>query len=756
MGLRTRLLLLVLLCTVPALLLALFNNLQQRRLGALRVQKDAMRVAQLAAATQNGLIQATRQHLSGLSHFPQTRGNDLVAFDTFFGGMLKVYTDYVDFGLIETNGKLVSCSFGRNGPTNLRDHAELQLVLKTHDLAVGEYQEGDSVRKSNLPFGYPVLDETGQVVRVLYTSLDLTAMNAALAKVRPPEEGVIEVFDSHGHLLARNLEPSKWVGKSLPDLSAFTKTSTANESTEEMRGLDGVPRLNAFSIIRNSKEPSLFVSVGIPTSLAYAESNDILIRDLSILGAVSALALIAAWSYANRHILRPVRALSDTTRRLAAGDLSVQAEIHQASGELKQLARSFNEMAASLQQQRFQTEQSQQALRESERRFRQLADAMPQIVWTALPDGRLDYYNARWYEFTGLPRNGTGGTTSWKQVLHPDDAEAYFRQWAEAVRSGAAYQGEYRLKDRRIDSYRWHLGRAVPVRDDHGQIVHWFGTFTDIDDQKLSEEQVRRLNTTLETRVADRTAELESLNKELEAFSYSVSHDLRAPLRHIGAYVTILQEESQDNLSEQGNQFLKIVSDSARQMSALIDGLLAFSRMSRKEVCRKRIHTGELINEILREMKQDIERRNIRWHIEPLPTVFADRTMLKQVWANLLSNAVKYTRNCQTAEIRVGSRDKPREIEFYVSDNGAGFDMRHAGKLFGVFERLHPTAQFEGTGIGLANVHRIVTRHGGRVWAEAKVDKGATFYFTMPKSPDGMSDESSQTNPAEERQPERC
>jgi len=734
MGLRTRLLLLVLLCTVPALLLAVFNNLQQRRLGALRVQKDAMRVAQLAAATQNGLIEATRQHLSGLSHFPQTRGNDLAVFDTFFAGMLKVYTDYVDFGLLETDGKLVSCSFGRNRPTNLVEHAEVQRVLKTHDLAVGDYQEGDSVRKPNLPFGYPVLNETGQVVRVLYTALDLTAMNGALAKVRPPEDGVIEVFDSHGNLLARNPEPSKWVGKSFPDLSVFSNLSTINESTAEMRGLDGVPRLNAFTVIRNSKEPSLFLSVGIPTSLAYAETNDILIRDLSILGAVSLLALVAAWGYANRHIVRPVMALAVTTRQVAAGDLGVRTDIRRGFGELNQLGRAFNKMAAGLQEQRLEAEHSEHALRESERRFRQLADAMPQIVWTALPDGRLDYYNARWYEFTGLSRDGTGGTRSWKSVLHPDDVDSYFRRWADAMESGAAYQGEYRLKDRRTDSYRWHLGRAVPVRDDHGQIVRWFGTSTDIDEQKRSEEQVRRLNTNLESRVAERTAELETLNKELEAFSYSVSHDLRAPLRHIDAYVTILHEELHASLSEQGNQCLKIVSDSARQMSALIDGLLAFSRMSRAEVRRKMIRTEELVNEILLAMKRDTERRNIQWQIEPLPPVFADRTMLKMVWTNLLSNAVKYTRKRQTAEIRIGFRDKSEEIEFYVSDNGAGFDMRHARKLFGVFERLHRTEEFEGTGIGLANVYRIVTRHGGRVWAESKVDGGATFYFTMPKS----------------------
>jgi light-regulated signal transduction histidine kinase (bacteriophytochrome) len=227
---------------------------------------------------------------------------------------------------------------------------------------------------------------------------------------------------------------------------------------------------------------------------------------------------------------------------------------------------------------------------------------------------------------------------------------------------------------------------------------------------------------------------LEELNKELEAFSYSVSHDLRAPLRHIGGYLELLNHELGSALNAEGLRFLKSASESAQQMGILIDDLLAFSKMGRTAVRPQQFQTGELVEEVVQDLKSDTEGRDIRWEIESLPQVLADRAMLKQVWANLLSNAVKYSRHRQPAVIQVGCRTNPAEFEFYVRDNGAGFDMQYAGKLFGVFQRLHPADDFEGTGIGLANVRRIVSRHGGRTWAEAVVNEGATFYFTLPRS----------------------
>ena len=228
------------------------------------------------------------------------------------------------------------------------------------------------------------------------------------------------------------------------------------------------------------------------------------------------------------------------------------------------------------------------------------------------------------------------------------------------------------------------------------------------------------------------TARIRSTNKELETFAYSVSHDLRAPLRHIDGYVNLLGEKSK-TLGPEGERYTKKISESAKHMGLLIDNLLAFSGMGRSTMQHEWIDSGALVEQVREELAPDTQGRNIEWTIGKLPRVYADKALLKQVWMNLLGNAIKYSRNREKAEIAVGCKEGPADFEFYVKDNGAGFDMQYVGKLFGIFQRLHLKEEFEGTGIGLANIHRIIARHGGKTWAEGEVNVGATFYFTLPK-----------------------
>ena len=228
--------------------------------------------------------------------------------------------------------------------------------------------------------------------------------------------------------------------------------------------------------------------------------------------------------------------------------------------------------------------------------------------------------------------------------------------------------------------------------------------------------------------------QLRTANQELEAFSYSVSHDLRAPLRHIDGFVGLLRKQTTSKLEEKELRYLNVIANSARQMGSLIDDLLVFSRMSRMELRRSNVALNSLVDEVVRAAQGEAQGRSIRWQIPSLPEVEADPPMLRQVWVNLISNAVKYTRTRNPAEIEVGCQDGPdNEWTFFVRDNGVGFDMQYVDKLFGVFQRLHRTDEFEGTGIGLANVRRIIFRHGGQTWAEGKPDGGATFYFSLPK-----------------------
>jgi PAS domain S-box-containing protein len=268
-----------------------------------------------------------------------------------------------------------------------------------------------------------------------------------------------------------------------------------------------------------------------------------------------------------------------------------------------------------------------------------------------------------------------------------------------------------------------------PIESEEG--IWSFAVIRDITQQKRNESLINELNTTLKNQVQ----QLAVTNRELEAFSYSVSHDLRAPLRHITGFVELLNKRDLSSLDEKGRHYLAVITQAAQKMGVLIDDLLAFSRMGRTDLMKTNVDLGKMITEILNELSEETKGRDIDWKIAPLPEVIGDSAMLHQVMANLIANALKFTRPRTPAMIEIGAQvDHPNETLIYVKDNGVGFDAKYVDKLFGLFQRLHSTEEFEGTGVGLANVQRILLRHGGRAWAEGKVDEGATFWFSLPKT----------------------
>lgn len=303
----------------------------------------------------------------------------------------------------------------------------------------------------------------------------------------------------------------------------------------------------------------------------------------------------------------------------------------------------------------------------------------------------------------------------------------------ERIRRGESVRSFDTVRRRADGTFVEVSVRVSAVRGSDGQIVGASKVARDITERKGAEEQIRTLNAELEQRVEARTAQLAAANEELEAFAYSVSHDLRAPARAIDGFSLALAEECGDRLSTEGRHQLEVIRSRAVRMGTLIDDLLAFSRLNRQEVRRGSVDMRELVDECLAELGPPAPGRRVEVRVERLPLGFGDTALLKQVWMNLLSNALKYTRKRERAEIVVGALAKAGGAgdTFFVRDNGAGFDMAHRERLFGVFQRLHHADDFDGSGVGLAIVKRIVTRHGGRVWAEAAPGRGATFFFDL-------------------------
>jgi PAS domain S-box-containing protein len=336
--------------------------------------------------------------------------------------------------------------------------------------------------------------------------------------------------------------------------------------------------------------------------------------------------------------------------------------------------------------------------------------------------GQFKRVNRAWQETLGWrPEELTA--VPFEAFVHPDDRAATRQQVAQLAEGQTTldFENRYRCRD---GSYRWLSWTATPAAD--RSVV--YAAARDVTEQ-------RQLAAALEQRMG----ELAEANHELESFSYSVSHDLRAPLRHITGFAAFLDRDIGATLGEQPKRYLQTITEAASRMGRLIDDLLAFSRMARADLVKQPVNLLELVRDVQKELASGGDDRRVAWAVAPLPTVSGDKAMLRVVLMNLVSNALKYssTRPQPRVEIGVDGHGSSETVVF-VRDNGVGFDMQYGHKLFGVFQRLHTTGEFEGTGIGLATVRRIVHRHGGRTWAEGRPDEGATFFFSLPSEGGGQ------------------
>jgi PAS domain S-box-containing protein len=470
------------------------------------------------------------------------------------------------------------------------------------------------------------------------------------------------------------------------------------------------------------------------------------IRRFVLTFAAGILALVAALTLGlraalQRFLVRPITTLAETAEQVRMRADYQQRVSAAGEDEVALLGRNFNAMMAVIQERDADLQRSNQ--------FQQaILDNVAYGIVSVTADGRIRTFNRAAERLLGYAASEVVD----KEVpfLWHDRAEIEKRalqlsdELAEAVAVGidvfVARPLRHLPEEREWTVIRKDGSRVsalisiTAIRDDEDEVTGYVGLLYDLTERKRAEEEIHRLNAELERRVVERTAQLKLANNELEAFCYSVSHDLRAPLRHIDGFVQLLLSSCRDGLDDNGQHYLDVIHVSVRRMAELIDDLLNFSRTSRAEMRQRDLDMNKILDEVLRPLQDNCRDRKIEWVIGNLPSVNGDASLIRQVWVNLVDNAIKYTRRRADARIEIRGQDENDESIFVVEDNGVGFDMRYAHKLFGVFQRLHSEDQFEGTGIGLATVQRIIQRHGGRVWAEAELDKGARFYFSLPKS----------------------
>ncbi len=359
---------------------------------------------------------------------------------------------------------------------------------------------------------------------------------------------------------------------------------------------------------------------------------------------------------------------------------------------------------------------------------RSLIEASLDPLVTISAEGKITDVNEATVQATGVPRRLLVGSDFSDYFTEPGKARSGY---LEAFAKG--FVTDYPLALRHVSGRIAEvLYNASVYRSEGGEVAGVFAAARDVTERKRAERELQEYREHLEELVKERTSALEAANKDLEGFAYSVSHDLRTPLRAIDGFSNILLRKYPDKLDDEGKRYLSVVRDNTKRMAQLIDDILAFSRMGRLGMNMAEVNMDALARTMLEELRHTFAGRDIAVEIKPLPACRGDQAMLRQVWINLLGNAIKFTRDKAGALVEVGGAVEGTEHIYYVRDNGAGFDMQYGDKLFGVFQRLHGVDEFEGTGIGLAIVKRIITRHGGRVWAEGKVNEGATFYFSLP------------------------
>jgi len=778
-SLRFRLIILAVTALLPALAVLLHSSLEARRQATAAAEDQLRQLVTLVVREQEQKTMAARQLLMGLAQAPAVRRQEAEVCSALFARPISRPSLFINIGAIDRDGNMFASGVPMPGPLNTSHRQYFQKAMKTREFAVGNLQIGRIVKKPVLLFSYPVLDAAGEVQTVLYASVGLDWLHELAAQARLPEDSVLVIIDEPGTIMAKYPDPGKWAGKGLPPGGLIDIMQKRGEGMAEAQGMDGVPRVYAFTPLGG--EPRLgFVYAGIPLGVVYGAADQAMRRNLALLGGVLLLALGLAWGFGYLFIMRRINPLVQAAARLAAGDLAVRTGLTGGPEELGRLAQAFDQMAASLEAQEAERRQAEAALQQRVHDLATLHAASRaflgqievaatsqatcrlavehfgvRMAWVGLirpgdylvhpaasfgaEAGYLDAVRITWDDrSTGRGPTGTAIRTRQPFIMHDIETDAAFGPWREAAQA-RGYRSSVAvplcLGDEVLGALNLFSEQADFFQADRVQVLQAFANQAAVALQKARlYEETKRDAAELADRVAERTAQLESTNLELDRFAYSVSHDLRAPLRGMQGFSQALLEDYAGELDPGGQDFARRINAAAERMDQLIQDLLAHSRLSREEMALQPVSL-EQAAAALAHLEGDISARQARVRVEPpLPEVQAHRATLLQIVANLVSNAIKFTAPGVKPQVRLRAEDRGEQVRLWVEDNGLGIAPEHQERIFRIFERLHGVEAYPGTGIGLAIVKKSVERMGGQVGVESAPGQGSRFWVDLAKA----------------------
>ncbi|MBI4294246.1 MAG: PAS domain S-box protein [Betaproteobacteria bacterium] len=715
-SIRTLLFTLVAALVVPLAGIAIYSIYANVRKADVEAKSVARTLAAVTAYDTARTLKTNREALRVLAQRPLIRAVDADRCDPVLRELRPLFPGALSFAVFNRPGDLVCSATLPPGTTfSVAKTAWFRRMLRENREIVGEPLFGVEAGRWITVLANPIHGEGKNLVGVLTLPLDLAVYVPNMSAAPLPADTVVGILTADGTVVWRNTDPKEWLGKNVGEDAALKQLLAMKNGEMEGKEENSENRLYAITPIPGAE---WYAYVGIPTRVIYADANSTATIN-SFIALFGLMAITGIAVLLSRRIEQPVRALVSTTHAIREGKTDTRA---QASGvlEIADLAGEFNLML--------------DHLHESERRLRDVFESVHLLTLMLDAQGNITFCNQALLDLTGWKKEEVIGKNWFPIFRPPEQSQHQLQKFLMRIAAGTIplhYEGDVVSRDgARFVIYWSH----TLMRDLEGRVVGVASIGQDITQRKRAETAIEDLNLTLEHRVKERTAELDRANKELESFAYSISHDLRGPARAMSGFSSIVLEENKNKLDPESVRHLTRIEAAARHMGRLIDDLLRLSRISTAEMQRQEFDLSQMVRDIAQSLAEAHPRRKVRIEVEPDMRDNADPGLVRILLENALENAWKFTSRVEEARIEVGREKHGADAVYFVRDNGAGFDMQYASKLFAPFQRLHHQDAFEGTGIGLSIVHRIISRHKGRVWAEGKTGGGATIRFTLGTS----------------------